>query len=131
MQKSSITFCLAMFFLAATLTYIQLLKISSVNFSLILNVIISALIFAVPSSIAFYFGIKKVGVVPTISKIIMAVLFAYFIGNSTMLVFNLREVSWFLFPLTVAVLSYLAPLRLLKSSEAVEEEPANKQINKD
>jgi len=51
----------------------------------------------------------------------MAVLFAYFVGNSFAMLFGLREISWFLFALVVVILSYLAPVRFFKPKEATVE----------
>jgi hypothetical protein len=115
MQKSSTIFGALMFLITGMLTYLNLAKSLPVNLGLIINVLISAVVLAIPSAIAFHFGIKKIGVKPTNPKILMAALFAFFVGNSAAIVFSLREISWFLFAAVVIVLSYLAPLRLLKS----------------
>jgi len=126
MQKSSLIFGTLMFLISGILTYLNLTKSLPVSLPLIINVLISAIILAVPSAIAFHFGVKKIGVEPTNPKILMAALFAFFVGNSAAIVFSLREISWFLFAAVVISLSYLAPLRLLKTKNSQEQLPANK-----
>ncbi|MDN3652882.1 hypothetical protein QWY77_08910 [Thalassotalea ponticola] len=114
MQKSSIIFGISMFLITGILTYLNLTKSLPISLALIINVLISAVVLAIPSAIAFHFGVKRIGVRPTIPKILMAALFAFFVGNSAAIVFSLREISWFLFAAVVIALSYLAPLGLLK-----------------
>ncbi|PKG82866.1 hypothetical protein CXF85_12080 [Colwellia sp. 75C3] len=121
MQKSSIIFGLIMFVTAFILTYFKISKVNGTDIDLILNLLITSTILAVPSAIAFFYGVKKSTIIPTIKQIVMAVAFAFLLGNTTAMFFGLREISWFLFALVVIILSYLAPIQFLKPKEAVGE----------
>jgi len=114
MQKSSVIFCVAMFVSSFFLIYFKLPKPNGVDLYLVINVILSSFILSIPSAVAFYFGVKKVQITPNFKQIIMAALFAYLLGNTTAMLLGLRDISWYLFALVVIVLSYIAPIRLLK-----------------
>ena len=120
MKKSSIIFGILMFLVSGILSYLNLDKNVAVNISLIANNLIAAIILATSSAIAFRLGVKKVGILPTHPKIVTAVLFAFFLGNTFSNLFSLGEVSWFLFAAVVIALSYFAPLILLKPKESME-----------
>ena len=121
MQKSSIIFGVAMFIVTAVMTYLNLSKHNVMGFDLVLSVLITSGLLSVSSTVAYFFGVKKSMINPPISKILMSVLFAFFVGNSFAMVFGLREISWYLFALVVIVLSYLAPVRFFKPKEATVE----------
>ncbi len=121
MQKPSLIFGVAMFIVTAIVTYLNSTKFNAVSFNLIINVFVTSIILSATSTVAYFFGVKKSTVNPPVSKTLMAVLFAYFVGNSFAMLFGLREISWFLFALVVVILSYLAPVRFFKPKEATVE----------
>lgn len=121
MRNSSMIFGITLFVLSAIFTYVFVTKSIAPSINVVVSVVLTAAALAVPSAIAYFYGVKKAQQIPTNKSIFLSAAFALCVGNSTAVIFGLREISWFLFAAVVIAISYLAPVRVFKSRNEIDD----------